>query len=317
MATPRTRTEFKEYCLRRLGHPVIQINIDDDQLDDRVDDALAFYHDYHYDGMEQMYLKYQITQEDMDRRYIFCPDAVNFVTGILPFDQSNSSVNMFDLRYQLRLHDLYDFTSVSYVSYEITMQHIRTLNLLFSGTPQVRFNRKMNRLYLDIDWTRDVSVGSWVIVECYRRIEPDSRISTGTVSVTAASNTVVGTGTSFNSELSVDDEIIINGEAKKIVSIAGAASLNVQSQFAATATGATLTRPGFSDVWNDRFLKQYATAKIKYQWGSNLSKFAGIQMPGGVTLDGVRIMQEAAEEMKELEEGLINTNVLPGEIMMG
>ena len=317
MATPRTRTEFKEYCLRRLGHPVIQINIDDDQLDDRVDDALAFYHDYHYDGMEQMYLKYQITQEDMDRRYIFCPDAVNFVTGILPFDQSNSSVNMFELRYQLRLHDLYDFTSVSYVSYEITMQHIRTLNLLFSGTPQVRFNRKMNRLYLDIDWTRDVNVGSWVIVECYRRIEPDSRISTGTVSVTAASNTVIGTGTSFNSELSVDDEIIINGEAKKIVSIAGAASLNVQSQFAATATGATLTRPGFSDVWNDRFLKQYATAKIKYQWGSNLSKFAGIQMPGGVTLDGVRIMQEAAEEMKELEEGLINTNVLPAEIMMG
>jgi hypothetical protein len=317
MATPRTRTEFKEYCLRRLGHPVIQINIDDDQLDDRVDDALAFYHDYHYDGMEQMYLKYQITQEDMDRRYIFCPDAVNFVTGILPFDQSNSSVNMFDLRYQLRLHDLYDFTSVSYVSYEITMQHIRTLNLLFSGTPQVRFNRKMNRLYLDIDWTRDVSVGSWVIVECYRRIEPDSRISTGTVSVTAASNTVVGTGTSFNSELSVDDEIIINGEAKKIVSIAGATSLNVQSEFVTTATDATLTRPGFSDVWNDRFLKQYATAKIKYQWGSNLSKFAGIQMPGGVTLDGVRIMQEAAEEMKELEEGLINTNVLPAEIMMG
>ena len=317
MATPRTRTEFKEYCLRRLGHPVIQINIDDDQLDDRVDDALAFYHDYHYDGMEQMYLKYQITQEDMDRRYIFCPDAVNFVTGILPFDQSNSSVNMFDLRYQLRLHDLYDFTSVSYVSYEMTMQHIRTLNLLFSGTPQVRFNRKMNRLYLDIDWTRDVFVGSWVIVECYRRIEPDSRISTGTVSVTAASNTVIGTGTSFNSELSVDDEIIINGEAKKIVSIAGATSLNVQSQFATTATGATLTRPGFSDVWNDRFLKQYATAKIKYQWGSNLSKFAGIQMPGGVTLDGVRIMQEAAEEMKELEEGLINTNVLPAEIMMG
>jgi hypothetical protein len=317
MATPRTRSEFKEYCLRRLGHPVIQINVDEDQLDDRVDDALAFYHDYHYDGMEQMYLKYQITQDDMDRRYIFCPDAVNFVTGILPFDQSNSSVNMFDLRYQLRLHDLYDFTSVSYVSYEITMQHIRTLNLLFSGTPQVRFNRKMNRLYLDIDWTRDVSVGSWVIVECYRRIEPDSRISTGTVSVTATSNTVIGTGTSFNSELSVDDEIIINGEFKKIVSIAGPASLNVTPQFASTTTGATLTRPGFSDVWNDRFLKQYATAKIKYQWGSNLSKFAGIQMPGGVTLDGVRIMQEAAEEMKELEDGLISTNVLPGEIMMG
>lgn len=317
MAQPRTRTEFKEYCLRRLGHPVIQINVDDEQLDDRVDDALAFYHDYHYDGMEQMYLKYQITQDDMDRKYILCPDAVNFVTGILPFDQSNSSVNMFDLRYQLRLHDLYDFTSVSYVSYEMTMQHIRTLNLLFSGTPQIRFNRKMNRLHLDIDWSRDVRVGSFVIVECYRRIEPDSRISTGTVSVTSSSNTVVGTGTSFNGELTIDDEIIINGEFKRIVSIASSTSMNVNSEFTSSATDVIVTRPGYSDVWGDRFLKQYATAKIKYQWGSNLSKFAGIQMPGGVTFDGVRIMNEAAEEMKELEEGLINTNVLPSEIMMG
>ena len=138
MAKPVTRQQFKTYCLRRLGFPVININVDDDQVDDRIDDALQFFQDYHFDGTEKIYMKHMITAEDINRRWIYCPDAVTFVTGVLPFDDSNSSINMFDLRYQLRLHDLYDFTSVSYVSYEITMQHIRTLQLLFSGTPQFR-----------------------------------------------------------------------------------------------------------------------------------------------------------------------------------
>jgi hypothetical protein len=118
MASPKTRTQFKDYCLRKLGWPVIDINVDDDQVEDRIDDALAFFYDYHYDGTEKLFMKHQITQADIDRRWIYCPDAVLFVTGILRFDDSNSSINMFDLRYQLRLHDLYDFTSVSYVSYD-------------------------------------------------------------------------------------------------------------------------------------------------------------------------------------------------------
>jgi hypothetical protein len=162
MAAPQTRKQFKDYCLRRLGWPVIDINVDDDQVEDRIDDALSFYYDYHFDGTEKMYMKHKITQADIDRRWIYCPDAVTFVTAVMPFDASSSSVNMFDLRYQLRLHDLYDFTSVSYVSYEITMQHIQTLNLLFSGTPQFRFNRHQNKLMLDIDWTRDLNLGEYV-----------------------------------------------------------------------------------------------------------------------------------------------------------
>jgi len=173
MAKPTTRQTFKDYCLRRLGHPVIQINVDDDQVEDRIDDALQFFEDYHFDGVEKTYLKHQFTQEDIDHRWIYCPDPVIFVTGVQPFDDSNSSINMFDLRYQLRLHDLYDFTSVSYVSYEITMQHIRTLNLLFSGTPQFRFNRKQNKVFLDIDWERDAQVGKYVIIECYRALRPE------------------------------------------------------------------------------------------------------------------------------------------------
>ena len=103
MAKPATRQQFKDYCLRRLGWPVVQINLDDDQIDDRVDDALQFFEDYHFDGCEKLYMKHKITQTDIDRKWIYCPDPVIFVTGILPFDDSNSSINMFDLRYQLRL----------------------------------------------------------------------------------------------------------------------------------------------------------------------------------------------------------------------
>ena len=215
MAKPVTRQQFKTYCLRRLGFPVININVDDDQVDDRIDDALQFFQDYHFDGTEKIYMKHMITAEDINRRWIYCPDAVTFVTGVLPFDDSNSSINMFDLRYQLRLHDLYDFTSVSYVSYEITMQHIRTLQLLFSGTPQFRFNRKLNKIFLDIDWNSDVRVGDYVIVECYRKLVPDTVTLTGTVSATTTANTVVGTNTIFDQELLENDIITISGEPNR------------------------------------------------------------------------------------------------------
>lgn len=317
MAKPTTRAQFKDYCLRKLGHPVIQINVDDDQVEDRIDDALNFFYDYHYDGTQQMYLKHQIKQEDIDRQWIYCPDAVMFITGIMPFDQSNSSVNMFDLRYQLRLHDLYDFTSVSYVSYEITMQHIRTLNLLFSGTPQIRFNRKMNRLHLDIDWTRDVDVGDWVIIECYRAVTPDTITLTGTATVSDTSNVVTGTGTVFSQEVSINDEITINSQTKRVVNITSDTSLNVTSAYTSSQSSQSITISGYADVWNDRFLKAYATAKIKQQWGSNMKKFSGIAMPGGVTLNGKEIYDEASEELEKLEDDIKSTQSMPSEIFMG
>jgi len=317
MAKPTTRSEFKDYCLRRLGHPVIQINVDDDQVDDRIDDALSFFHDYHFDGCEKMYMKHQITEADKARRWIYCPDAVISVTGIMPFDSSSSSVNMFDLRYQLRLHDLYDFTSVSYVSYEITMQHIQTLNMLFSGTPQFRFNRKQNKVFLDVNWDTDLMVGEYVILECYRKLSPDVFTIEGTVDTSASSNTVVGTGTTFSRDVTIGDYITFGAESKRIVSIDTDVSLNVESYFTTPETGVTAFKEGVSDVWDDRFLKAYATAKIKYQWGSNLSKFAGIQMPGGVTLDGPRIMQEAHDELEKLEEEQYTMGSLPSEIFVG
>jgi hypothetical protein len=319
MAKPATRAQFKDYCLRRLGHPVIEINIDDDQLEDRIDDALQFFHDYHFDGCEKIYMKHQFTQEDIDRRWIYAPDAVIFVHSVLPFDDSNSSVNMFDLRYQLRLHDLYDFTSVSYVSYEITMQHIRTLNLLFSGTPQFRFNRHQNKLMLDIDWSRDAQVGKYVIIECYRKLEPDTITLTGTVTGNTSSNTLVGTSTIFDQEIIENDFITLsNGVEVQVRKINSPTEILIAANtLSANATANTMTKEGYSDVWDDRFLKQYTTAKIKYQWGSNLSKFAGIQLPGGVTLDGPRIMEEAQREIDKIEEEMQSYNILPSEMFMG
>jgi hypothetical protein len=319
MAKPATRAQFKDYCLRRLGHPVIEINVDDDQLEDRIDDALQFFHDYHFDGCEKIYMKHQFTQEDIDRRWIYAPDAVIFVHSVLPFDDSNSSVNMFDLRYQLRLHDLYDFTSVSYVSYEITMQHIRTLNLLFSGTPQFRFNRHQNKLMLDIDWSRDAQVGKYVIIECYRKLEPDTITLTGTVTGNTSSNTLVGTSTIFDQEIIENDFITLsNGVEVQVRKINSPTEILISANtLSANATANTMTKDGYSDVWDDRFLKQYTTAKIKYQWGSNLSKFAGVQLPGGVTLDGPRIMEEAQREIDKIEEEMQSYNILPSEMFMG
>ena len=318
MAKPTTRAQFKDYCLRRLGWPVIQINVDDDQIEDRIDDALQFFYYYHYDGTEKLYMKHQITQADIDRRWIYCPDAVISVTGVLPFDDSNSSINMFDLRYQLRLHDLYDFTSVSYVSYEITMQHIRTLNLLFSGTPQFRFNRHQNKVMLDIDWSRDVRPGEYVIIECYRKLDPDTITLTGTLTGNTSSNTLIGTSTIFDQEIVENDFIILsNGQEIQIRKINSPTEIEIVNSLSANVSSVTATKYGISDVWDDRFLKQYATAKIKYQWGSNLSKFAGIQMPGGVTLDGPRIMEEAQREIDKIEEEMQSYNVLPNDFIMG
>ena len=317
MAQPTTRQQFIDYCKRRLGFPVIDINVDDDQISDRVDDALQFFEDYHFDGVEKMFMKHRITQDDINRRWIYCPDAVTYVVGMFPFDDSNASINMFDLRYQLRLHDLYDFTSVSYVSYEITMQHIRTLNLMFSGTPQIRFNRKQNKIFLDIDWSRDVSVGDYVVIDCYRAIRPATITLTGTGTAVTTSNTITGTGTIFDQELLEGDVITLGGQELQVYQIISPTILTTIGPVASNVTNGVLTKPGNSEVFNDRFLKRYATALIKYQWGSNLSKFAGIQMPGGVTLDGVRIMTEAKEEMDKIEEDMYNFNSLPSEIFTG
>lgn len=236
-----TRTQFKEYCLRRLGFPVIEINVDDDQVEDRIDDALQYWQDYHFDGLQKLYFIKRIDQTDIDNKYLDLSQArdsannlseITGVTRIFPMYDSQASINMFDLRYQLRLNELYDFTSASYINYTMTMQHLRMLEQLFVGEIPIRYQRHMQKLFIDWAWgSSQVPVGKVVIIECYGLINPDV----------------------------------------------------------------------YGRVWNDRWLKEYATALIKRSWGNNLKKFAGVQLPGGVILNGDKIYTEAVDEIKVLE----------------
>ena len=247
MAKPTTRAEFKTYCLRRLGFPVIEINVDDDQVDDRIDDALAFFNDYHYDGTEKIFMKHRITQEDIDRRWIHCPDAVTFVTNVFPFDDSNSSINMFDLRYQLRLNDLYDFTSTSFTHYYIIMQQLSQIDFLLVGKKPVRFTQSQNRLYIDMDWRNDIAAGKFLIIDCFKALDPDD----------------------------------------------------------------------FTKIYNHLWVKDYCTQMIKKYWGQNMIKYEGVQLPGGVTLNGPKIYDDAVNELEKLDKQLRDQYELPPLDMIG
>jgi hypothetical protein len=243
MATVNDRTSFKDYCLRRLGFPVIEINVDPEQIEDRINDAIQYWTDYHFDSLQKFYYIHRLTAEDTQNRYLKMSPAdvvdssnnqiqVVGVTKVFPIQDSQATINMFDLRYQLRLNELYDFTSASYINYTMTQQHLRSLELLFTGEIPIRFQRHMNRLYIDWNWgTSAAPEGSVVVAECYAALNPDT----------------------------------------------------------------------YPDVWNDRWLKEYATALIKRTWGNNLKKFSGMQLPGGVQLNGDKIYEEAETEIKALE----------------
>lgn len=247
MSVPSSREQLKDWCLRQLGFPVVEINVDDDQVDDRVDEALQYFQQFHFDGVERWYLKHQVTQQNKTNQYIPISDNIIGVTRIFPVGSTNASVNMFDLRYQLRLHELYDFTSTSYVNYVLTQQHIRTLDMLFSGETPLRFNRHTNKLYIDWDWVNDIQVGEWIIIEGYLILDPEV----------------------------------------------------------------------CTDVYNDRMLKKLATAYIKRQWGNNMKKFSGMQLPGGITMNGQQIYEEAVAEIKELEDLIRDTYEEPPQFLMG
>jgi hypothetical protein len=246
MAAPSSREQLKDYCLRRLGFPVIDINVDPDQVEDRIDDALQYWQDYHFDGLQKVYWVKTIDQTDVNNTYLDASTAIDSnnnsvelvgVTRIFPLYDSQATINMFDLRYQLRLNELYDFTSASYINYTMTMQHLRMLEQLFTGEVPIRYQRHMERLYIDWAWgASEAPVGTVVVAEAYAIIDPNA----------------------------------------------------------------------YHRVWNDRWLKEYATALIKRTWGNNLKKFSGLQLPGGVTLNGDKIYEEAVEEINELEKEMEN-----------
>ena len=271
MAIPSSKSTLKSYCLRSLGFGVIDINVSDDQVDDRLDEALQYFAHYHYDGIEKMYLKYQVTAADIARAktndtttatdnadnsvttsfgegkgYIPMPSGIVSVLQIFPFDNTATN-NMFDIRYQLRLNDLYDFSSTSIVHYEMTMQHLDFLSHILVGEKPIRFNEHQNRLYIDMDWENDITEGEYLIIECYRKLDPNT----------------------------------------------------------------------YTDMYDDIYLKRYATALIKRQWGANLSKFSGVAMLGGVTMNGETIYSQAQEDITRLEEQIQLAFETPIDYMIG
>ena len=194
MAVPTTKATFKEYCLRALGKPVIDINVDEDQIDDRIDEAVQYFAQYHVDGVERMYLKYLVTAADITRmttdtsesvtansvttaykradNFLVVPSSVISVVNVFPLSD-RANLNMFDVRYQLRLNDLYDFSSTSIVHYEMTMRHLDFLDHILVGEKPMRFNHLSNKLFIDMDWGTDIKAGEYLIMEVYRKLNPD------------------------------------------------------------------------------------------------------------------------------------------------
>ena len=275
MAKPATRQGLIDYCLRKLGAPVLEINVDDDQVDDLVDDAIQFFNERHFDGVERMYLKYKLTQADIDRgqakngdgvgivtttvtstnisgygtttnnwyessNFIQVPDSVVGVEKIFKFDSSSISGGMFSIKYQLFLNDLYQFNSIDLLQYSMTKSYLEDIDFLLTTDKQVRFNKRQDRLYLDIDWGVE-SADDWLVLDCYRALDPNS----------------------------------------------------------------------FTQVYNDVFLKQYLTALIKRQWGQNLSKFKGVKLPGGIEMNGGEILSQAESEIESLRSRMVTEYELP------
>lgn len=246
MARVTSRVEFKEYCLRRIGKPVIDINVDDEQVEDRVDEALKFYWDYHFDGTEKIFYKYQITPQDVINKWIPVPSNVIGVVNIFALGDYIATNNIFNIRYQIALNDLYTLTYQSMVPYYMAFQQLQLLEQLLVGQQPIRYNRISDKLYIDANWDK-LQPGYFIVAEAYQIIDPDV----------------------------------------------------------------------YSKVWEDRWLQRYASALIKRQWGTNLTKFSGMQLPGGVTFNGEKIYNDAEAEIEKYENEMISGYSLPVVDMIG
>lgn len=231
-----TRQEFIRYCYRALGAPVIEINIDDEQTEDRVDEALEYFRLYHYEGIERLYLKHEITAADIASRTIPIPSHVYGIVRIIPYPSSGTSSSsiLFDVQYQLRAQHIYDLMSSDIIHYDMTLKHLSLLDQVLNNKPSMEFNRLNGSVALEGFKDGRLKEGDFIVMEAYRALDPVDSIK----------------------------------------------------------------------VWSEPWLKHYATALIKRQWAVNLKKYTGLQLPGGVTIDGDKLYDEAIKEIQELEEDL-------------
>ena len=281
MAKPTTRKELQEYFLRQLGAPVLEINVDADQIDDLIDDTFQYFNERHFDGVEKMYMKYKLSEEDINRgaaknttgvgivtttatstaisgygtttsnwyetsNFIQVPNSVIGINNVFKFDTSSISGGMFSIKYQLFLNDLYYFNSVNLLQYAMTKSYLEDIDFLLTTDKKIRFNQRQDRLYLDIDWGAQ-QIDDWVIIECYRALDPEA----------------------------------------------------------------------FTGVYNDTFVKKYLTALIKRQWGQNLIKFKGTKLPGGIELNGREIYEDALADLADIKERMSTEYELPPLDMIG
>ena len=285
MSTPSSRSEFKQYCLRQLGAPVLEINLADEQCEDIIDDGIQYFQERHFDGAARMFLKYKIRQSDIDRgqasmrgnsddkttgivtttasatiagvattfdwyensNYIQVPPSIIGVYKVFHFDGANTITNnMFSVKYQLFLNDIYYWGSTEILSYAMVKTFLEDIQFALTTEKQIRFNKRMDRLYLDIDWG-SVTVGDFLVMECFRLLDPTD----------------------------------------------------------------------FTRVWNDSFLKPYCTALMKRQWGQNLLKFQGVKLPGGIELNGRQIYDDGMKDLEIIREQMSNTYELPPLDMIG
>jgi len=278
VAQPSSRSDLRDYCLRQLGFPVLEINLDDDQIDDAIDDALQYYRERHYDGSERMYLKHQFTADDVTRftssdetettaapdattwenrnNFLEIPDHVFGISKVFGISSAFVRNSLFGLNNQYYLMDLFSYTSgtglafggVDMVNYYMVKSHFETIDMIINTGALVdfRFNIRQDRLYVDIDPDR-VTEDQYLLIECYRALDPQD----------------------------------------------------------------------FTKVYNDPFVKKYATALMKRQWGQNLIKFNGVQLPGGVSMNGRELYQDALNEIQALMDASSSTYELPPLDMIG
>ena len=277
MSKPASRQELIDYSLRRLGEPVVEINVADEQIDDLVDDDLQYFQERHFDGVERMYLKYKLTEDDINRgtaqvggtntlgitttsgisttvsgmsdmtnsfyetsNFIQVPDSVIGIEKVFKFDSSTISDGMFSIKYQLFLNDLYQFNSIELLQYSMVKTYLEDIDFLLTTDKQIRFNKRQGRLYLDIDWGSETK-DTYLIIDCYRILDPNT----------------------------------------------------------------------FTGVYNDSFLKKYVTSLIKRQWGQNLLKFRGTRLPGGVELIGRELYEDAERELEDIKQRMTQEYELP------
>ena len=251
MAPPNSRDTLIDYCKRRLGDPVLEINVDEDQIEDRIDEALQYYQEYHSDATTRTYLKHQITSSDVSNEYITVSNDVIYVQRLFPVSTSfNNSVNFFDIKYQMMLNDIADLQNFAgdLQYYDHMQQYLSLLDMKLNGTPQVNFSRRQNRLYIHGDFQdKDIKAGDYIVAETLQIVDPDTHTS----------------------------------------------------------------------IYNDMFMKDYTTALIKLQWGANLIKFEGMQLPGGVTLNGRQIYEDAMNDIERLQEKVRLEQELPVDFFVG